>query len=52
MFTIDKNLKYIGYEILKNALKPIWAQKYLRIKVCSVLFLPVLLYGSEIWTFR
>jgi hypothetical protein len=36
--------------ILNNTFKPTLVQKSLRIKVYNALSLPILLYGSEIWT--
>jgi hypothetical protein len=38
--------------ILNNIFEPTLVQKFSRIKVCYTLGLLILLYGSEIWTFR
>jgi hypothetical protein len=38
--------------ILNNTFKPTLAQKSSRIKVYKTLAVPILLYGSEIWTLR
>ena len=39
-------------EILNNNFKPPVVQKYSGIKVDNALSLPILFYGSEIWTHR
>jgi len=38
--------------IPNNTFKPTLVQKFSRIKVYNALFLPILLYGIEIWTLR
>jgi hypothetical protein len=38
--------------IVNNPFKPTWVQKSSRKKVPNALALPILLYGSKIWTLK
>jgi hypothetical protein len=48
--TINKFLKILGN--LNNAFKPNLALKQYQLKVCNILDILSLLYGSEIWTLK
>jgi hypothetical protein len=47
---LEKTAQILG--ILNNTLQPTLVQKFSGIKVNTALVLPILLYGSKIWTLR
>jgi hypothetical protein len=51
---VSKNYQHLPkyWEFCPKILNQIGVQKFLRMKVYNALNFPILLYGSEIWTFR